>query len=176
MRDNSDGNDDDYNNLVVGLDTALRIADLVDYKNKSLDPLKAFINESNHHDNVAVGFLKYKIACHLHLEDQVLDYYKTMLVKTSENLSEIFLMNLKAAVHWIMKATNIEFIKEFMTNISPMSRLHTATHLCNLVKVSAVEFVRNSAGSALLQLAPMLSYLGVLKLKVMNFQNTYPNI
>lgn len=158
MRDNSDGNDDDYNNLVVGLDTALRIADLVDYKNRSLDPLKAFINESNHHDNVAVGFLKYKIACHLHLEDQVVDYYKTMLVKTSENLSEIFLMNLKAAVHWIMKATNIEFIKEFMTNISPMSRLHTATHLCNLVKVSAVEFVRNSAGSALLQLAPMLSY------------------
>jgi len=158
MRENSNGHNDDYNNLVVGLDTALRIAELVDYENQSLYPLKDFIRESKHHDNLSVCHLKYKIACYLHLEDNVISYYKTMLIKTSENLSEIFLMNLKAAVHWIIKATNIEFIKEFMENISPMSRLHTATHLCNLVKVSAVEFVRNSAGSALLQLAPLLSY------------------
>jgi len=158
LEENSNGNSVNLSNLDIALDTALRISDIVDYRNEALNPLKNYISNVDSHEDISACFLKYRIATHLKLDPEIVNTYKLRLHGTAENLSEIFLMNLKSAVPWIVKATNIKFIEEFMSDISPVSRLHTATHLCNLVKVSAVEFVRSSAGYALLKLAPLLTY------------------
>lgn len=141
----------------ITLDTIERITYLLGKDACKYDKIVNHIKNLNHKDELCKTFLKYEIAQNLELDSGTMEFYETKLYETSRNLSDLFLMNLKTAVPWIVKSTNIKYIDKFIKYISPVSRLHTATHLCNLVKVSAVEFVRNQAGRALLKLAPLLS-------------------
>ena len=75
---------------------------------------------------------------------------------TEEAISEIFLDNLKAATPWIIKQINISRLTDFAQGDSG-HLLHVATHLTNLVKVSGQVAVRQTAGAALLSIAPRLT-------------------
>ena len=75
---------------------------------------------------------------------------------SDEAISEIFLDNLKAATPWIVKQVNIRRLTAFARE-DGAHLLHIATHLTNLVKVSGQVVVRQSAGNALLDIAPRLT-------------------
>ncbi len=73
-----------------------------------------------------------------------------------EDISEIFLENLKAATPWIIKKGNIRLLTVF-ARLEPSYHLHIATHLSNLLMVSEQVTIRRTAGNALLAIAPLLS-------------------
>ena len=75
-----------------------------------------------------------------------------------EDISEIFLENLKAATPWIIKKANIRILTAFARVDHGYHLLHIATHLSNLLMVSEQVTVRRSAGAALLDLVPLLSH------------------
>lgn len=74
-----------------------------------------------------------------------------------KTITDIFLSNLKTATDWIKKRNQIDLLLYHALNNPQSIGLHTAIHFCNLLKVSAVESVRNRAGSAILNIMPYLS-------------------
>ena len=75
---------------------------------------------------------------------------------TEEAASRIYLSNLKSAVHWTVKLTQIEMLCEHAV-AQPETAFHTAMHLSNVLSVSEHFPVRQSAGEHLLQIAPQLT-------------------
>lgn len=72
-------------------------------------------------------------------------------------IPDIFLSNLKTATDWIKKRTQISLLLRHALKNIKTNGLHTAIHFCNLLKVSAVEAVRNDAGIAIIKIMPHLS-------------------
>jgi len=72
-------------------------------------------------------------------------------------IPDIFLSNLKTATDWIKKKNQIDLLLNYTINEAPTTSLHTAIHFCNLLKVSAIESVRNRAGIAILKIMPTLT-------------------
>lgn len=72
-------------------------------------------------------------------------------------IPDIFLSNLKTATDWIKKKNQIDLLLNYTINEAPTTGLHTAIHFCNLLKVSAIEAVRTSAGIAILKIMPFLT-------------------
>ena len=71
---------------------------------------------------------------------------------TQEDLSEIYLDNLKARTSWTVKVANIRVLLKFLeSNPQSHEELHVATHLGNLVKVSETVTVRQAAGEGLIK-------------------------
>lgn len=77
--------------------------------------------------------------------------------QNEKKTSDIFLVNLKAATHWIEKKVNIDILYDQVIKDPFTKGLHTAMHLCNLLKVSATEIVRNYSGKTLLNIFSFLS-------------------
>ena len=75
---------------------------------------------------------------------------------TEETASRIYLSNLKSAVHWTVKLTQIEMLCDHAA-AQPDTAFHTAMHLSNVLSVSEHFPVRQSAGEHLLQIAPELT-------------------
>ena len=75
---------------------------------------------------------------------------------TEDEISGIFLDNLKTATPWIIKEANIRLL-ERSARRDGEQLLHIASHLTNLIKVSDRVTVRYTAGAALLQVAPLLT-------------------
>ena len=75
-----------------------------------------------------------------------------------DDISDIFLENLKAGTPWIVKKANIRVLTDFARLDHDYHLLHIATHLSNLLMVSEQVTVRLTAGSALLSIAPLLSF------------------
>ena len=69
---------------------------------------------------------------------------------------ELFLNNLKSAVHWTVKLVTIDYLRDRALQ-NPSATFHTVTHLSNLLCVSEHLPVREYAGQALLQLLPALT-------------------
>ena len=72
-------------------------------------------------------------------------------------ITNMYLSNLKTATCWIKKKIQVNILLEYSLKNSQAAGLHTAMHFCNLLKVSAVEIVRNNAGNAILKIVPFLS-------------------
>ena len=70
--------------------------------------------------------------------------------------SELFLSNLKNALHWTVKLVHIDLLRS-LAQANPSEAFHTAMHFSNLLSVSEHLPVREYAGSALLSLAPYLT-------------------
>lgn len=77
-------------------------------------------------------------------------------VLESDKISELFLENLKAAVHWIIKINNIDRLMNFVEK-NAAERFHVAAHLANLLLVSEHLPVRIYASEALTAIAPSLA-------------------
>lgn len=74
-----------------------------------------------------------------------------------EDLSEMYLVNLKAGTPWPVKIANIQLMLRSLTHSGGDGQaLHVATHLGNLVKVSETVVVRKSAGRALVSMIDLL--------------------
>ncbi len=71
-------------------------------------------------------------------------------------LSQLYLANLKNAVHWSVKITHIELLCDD-AHRNPRNAFHTAMHLSNLLSVSEHLPVRMQAGQGLLNIADLLT-------------------
>lgn len=101
------------------------------------------------------NYLKYIIGRKINISPN----YQIILEKNySENeTSEIFLQNLKTATEWVKKKVNIDMLYDQVVKNPSAKGLHTAMHLCNILKVSAIERVRNYSGITLLNIFHLLS-------------------
>lgn len=79
------------------------------------------------------------------------------LYGVNESTSDIFLENLKVGTPWVIKAVNIEYLIDRLRMGRREEKLHIATHLSNLLKVSERVTVRHSAGAALPYVISLLS-------------------
>lgn len=91
-----------------------------------------------------------------HDSDEVKEYWET-LYGIGESTSDIFLENLKVGTPWVIKAVNIEYLIDRLRMGRREEKLHIATHLSNLLKVSERVTVRHSAGEALPYVISLLS-------------------
>lgn len=101
-------------------------------------------------------YLLYKLSklinINLELKNPIL-----LLQEDPSKASDIFLSNLKTATNWIVKRVQIEMqLKYALSNYKTVG-LYTALHFCNILKVSAYEYVRNRAGESLIKIIPYLS-------------------
>ena len=124
----------------------------------------------------AENYLKYKIANKLNMESNTLNILQNNYKKDEENVSEIFLKNLKTATDWMNKKINIDILYDQVKKSPRTIGLHTGMHFCNLLKVSAVEKVRNYAGHTLLNIFEFLSLeerndIAVELLRALEMQN-----
>lgn len=71
-------------------------------------------------------------------------------------VSQLYLSNLKNAVHWIVKITHIDVICDDVAR-HPQNAFHTAMHLSNLLSVSEHLPVREQAGRGLLKIVDYLT-------------------
>lgn len=118
--------------------------------------IKIFTNELTESLTAPENYLKYLIATKLRLEEDKLNIYRDNYYENIKNITDIFLSNLKTATSWITKKIQIDILLDFAL-INPKERgLQTALHFCNLLKVSAVEAVRNKAGESILKIITFL--------------------
>ena len=87
----------------------------------------------------------------------LIDKFSSHLISDSKKAPEIFLSNLKTATDWVKKRHQVEFLLNEIFVNKDINPIHGAIHFCNLLKVSAVESVRNSAGEAILSIMDILS-------------------
>ena len=91
--------------------------------------------------------LEYRKRCALGQKADTLD---------EDGASRIYLSNLKSAVHWTVKLTQIDMLCDHAL-ARPETAFHTAMHLSNVLSVSEHFPVRQSAGEHLLIIAPKLT-------------------
>lgn len=154
-------------NMLDSEDATLRISALerihnllyrVNRNSSFIKKLKQFLELNTIKSNEpAENFLKYKIAERLHIKDNMLNLYNKYYKDDFKKGSDIFLKNLKSATNWIIKKVNIELLLQQIIDNPNGNCLHSALHLCNLLKVSAIENVRSHAGEALINIVPFLS-------------------
>ncbi len=127
--------------------------------NISLDNVVNYIENFNEEENICINFLKKRIAVNLQINIDIINEYRRYIKSKKNMTSDLFLNNLKAATPWNVKTISIEYIMDNIQDSysNEVTLLQTATHLCNLVKVTAKESVRNKAGNSLLKLAHLLS-------------------
>ncbi|WP_326909973.1 cytidyltransferase [Sedimentibacter sp. MB31-C6] len=123
----------------------------------SFNPIREFINNVSESDDLCINFLKGKIGQKLNMSEEIKLKYNNLINGNINKTSELFLNNLKAATPWNFKTISIDFIIDNITDKNKVTLLQTATHLTNLVKVSAKESVRNKAGNALVEIGSLLT-------------------
>lgn len=131
---------------------------VLDTGHVSLERIKTYMENSvDVQEDIYVNFIKYKIVKALDFDMKTESAYEDKIQIRKERLSDIFLDNLKAATPWIVKTVSIDFMLFHVGHVDDMVIFHMATHLSNLIKVSAKATVRNNAGLALLKVAPFLT-------------------
>lgn len=108
--------------------------------------------------NVSLEFLLYMIGESYGIKDSIRGVSFHRIFQDDRVVSDIFLENLKAATPWKIKIINIELLFVRIRMGVSMPKLHVATHLSNLLKVSEQVTVRHFAGETLVKLAPLLSW------------------
>ncbi|MGI6735787.1 MAG: hypothetical protein ACOX41_00520 [Anaerovoracaceae bacterium] len=108
-------------------------------------------------ETASVVFLKVKAREALGLCGQTTGRFRDELDLLEEDTSYIFRSNLKVDTPWTVKAVNIELMLDELRHGKEDQAFYIATHLANLLKVSERVTVRHTAGTGLLELAPLLS-------------------
>ncbi len=121
--------------------------------------LKGLLSRNLDKSNIpGENYIKYIMGNRLGLEDGSLSILRSNYHSDQANVSELFLENLKTATNWTNKKINIDILYDQVRKNPTTTGIHTAIHLCNLLKVSAVERVRNYSGYTLLNIIPLLSF------------------
>ncbi len=106
----------------------------------------------------AENYARFKLAEHLKCEPDHLEKFRIICQDDLQFTSSIFLSNLKSATIDVAKRFQIELLMRNTLLYDYENCFYMAMHLCNLLKVSALESVRNTAGRMLLQLVPHLNF------------------
>ena len=133
---------------------------LINNKNKvniKLDKIRDYVANISVDDGLCINYLKYKISKNLDMPQEIINQYSILITSSRYKSSDLFLNNLKTATPWNVKTISIDYIMEYIKDKNEVTLLQTATHLANLVKVSAKESVRNKAGNSLVELGALLS-------------------
>ncbi len=149
--------DSSYSIRLMAVQFLYKAVSQVKITGQSLMTMLNIVEEFSPDEGLCMNYLKYKIAQSLHAPEILLKKYSLLLTGNWYKTSDIFLNNLKAATPWNVKTISIDYIMENLSQKNEVALLQTATHLANLVKVSAKESVRNKAGNSLVQLGPMLT-------------------
>ncbi|MDF2949096.1 MAG: cytidyltransferase, partial [Sedimentibacter sp.] len=123
----------------------------------SLDKIFNYASVALENDGLCINYLKSKIAKKLNMSSDVINKYNVIMNSNRYKTSDIFLNNLKTATPWNVKTISIDYIMENIKSKNEVILLQTATHLANIVKVSAKESVRNKAGNSLVDIGSLLS-------------------
>ncbi|GAB6106268.1 cytidyltransferase [Fusibacter bizertensis] len=106
----------------------------------------------------AENYARFKLAENLKLSEAEIEHFRVICQDDLQFTSNIFLSNLKSATIDVAKRFQIELLMRNTLLYDYENCFYMAMHLCNLLKVSALESVRNTAGRMLLNLIPHLSY------------------
>lgn len=98
----------------------------------------------------------------LYLAAQYLPGYETEQARCRLRLdrldsADLFLENLKTATPWVVKEVNIALLLYRVNHGRQAQAFQVAAHVANLIRVSERFAVRNRAGEALIELAPILT-------------------
>lgn len=149
--------DPSHNIRLMAVQFLNMVAAKKDMINVSLRRISDYVSVINENDGLCINYLKYKIAKNLETPSEITDRYNELMNSSRYKASDLFLNNLKAATPWNVKTISIDYIMENIKDKNEVTMLQTATHLANLVKVSAKESVRNKAGNSLVNIGPLLS-------------------
>lgn len=141
---------------VAALDAINGLIPLLQQRDRLLTSLEELLNEKPKNGSAAENYLRLKIAKKLQWKESAIEAYHWLCLKDLNQISNIFLSNLKTATNWVTKKVQVKMLLEYFLEYNNMNGLYIAIHYCNLLKVSAVESVRNGAGSALVALFPKL--------------------
>lgn len=146
-----------YSTRLMAAQFLLMAVKQIKVKGECLKEMLDLISEFSPDEGLCMNYLKCKMAESLNAPDSLLKKYSSLLSGNWYKTSDIFLNNLKAATPWNVKTISIDYIMENLSQRNEVALLQAATHLANLVKVSAMESVRNKAGNSLVKLGPMLT-------------------
>lgn len=147
------------NNMIkeAALDTILNLSSKGILPKNFVESLKKYLEDNlDKEKSINTTLLLKKISDKFSFT-KLSDQYRSEIKLNDKKITEIFLSNLKSATDWIKKKNQIDLLLEYAIESHPNSNLHTSIHFCNLLKVSAVESVRNHAGYAILKIMPKLS-------------------
>lgn len=113
------------------------------------------MNEDNMH--IAERYARARILERVGGENR-LEFIRRIFTEGGGEISDVFLSNLKTATHDIIKKFQIHMLLDYATQIKPTEAFYTAMHFSNLLKVSAFESVRNTAGAGLIRLVDDLTF------------------
>lgn len=125
------------------------------YSPKFTTFLEDLLNDAPEKKPIIELFLLMKLAGILKNTEKRKELQKALAERSAE-MDLIFLSNLKTATHWMEKRSHIKLLLYYSLSMEKVSPLNTALHLCNLLKVSAVESVRRQAGHGVLVLMKTL--------------------
>lgn len=108
-------------------------------------------------ENVTLQYLSCKIQENCNLQMKGCQSHFNQIFENGHSISDVFLVNMKSATPWVIKAVNIELLLNRLKTLQTMPVLHVAAHLSNLIKVSEQVTVRHIAGEGLVSMAPYLS-------------------
>ncbi|MFL0247843.1 cytidyltransferase [Candidatus Clostridium stratigraminis] len=142
---------------ISSLEALYKILPLIPHSSSIIQEVKNYFSLKYRKSNIpSENYYKYKITQYLNLEDMS-EVFQVFCKSDEKKIPDMFLSNLKTATDWVRKKSQILLLEEYTIENIQANGLHSAIHFCNLLKVSAVESVRNSAGEAILQLMPSLS-------------------
>ena len=133
----------------------------LDRKSECYQDLADFvIKNTQKSGNKTVDFIKYRLVSYI-CEKSGISAKKTCHIfeadeMTKEEISDIYLRNLKSATSWIEKKSNIDLLVDLTLTGRTTNNLQTVMHFCNLLKVSSAESVRNHSGKAILSIFHLL--------------------
>lgn len=106
--------------------------------------------------NPSENYLYFRIFTLLSMNEHII-LFKTYCQEDYTKVPEIFLSNLKTATNWVVKKHQIDILLNYTLDVASTTGLHTCIHFCNMLKVSAIETVRNNAGYSILKIMPNLN-------------------
>lgn len=107
--------------------------------------------------SAAETYARYKLLKLTNHEGEELKRYQVKCIAKVDGQSDVYLSNLKSATSWVCKKMQIELLLRFVVQYKKEDSFYLAMHLCNLLKVSSHESVRNVAGRGLIELTDHLS-------------------
>jgi len=99
----------------------------------------------------------YRILRKIGTDAEMIEFFRSRSEVTEQKISGLFLSNLKSATAPIVKKLQIEMLLEYTATRAYDNAFYTALHFSNLLKVSALSFVRNAAGEGLIKIVDRLS-------------------
>lgn len=107
--------------------------------------------------SAAETYIRYKLLKSTGYKNDELEHYRLTCISKVDEHSGVYLSNLKSATSWVCKKLQIELLLRFVVKYKREDSFYLSMHLCNLLKVSSHESVRNAAGRGLVELSTHLS-------------------